>query len=100
MALIISSTALAADVTLYWDASTGATGYKLYASTDLGATWSAPHDVGNVQTYVWPNVSDTVLTLFRVGAYNTQGELIRTEAGAWYNGSWNLPAAAHGLGIK
>jgi hypothetical protein len=98
--LFLAVPLFAADVELYWDAAAGATGYKLYSSIDLGATWSAPVDVGNVQTYTWLGVSDAVLTLFRVGAYNAQGEMIRTEAGAWYNGLWVLPALAKGLGVK
>jgi hypothetical protein len=87
------------DVPLAWDASVGVTGYKVYASTDLGITWSASRDAGNKTTFVWLGASDTGLTLFRVSSYNAQGEAIRTEAGAWYNGSWVLPIAAKGLGI-
>jgi hypothetical protein len=96
----MASTVSAADLTLYWDAAPGATGYKLYASTDLGVTWSAPRDAGNVQTFIWTGAPSTGLVLFRIGAYNAQGEMIRTEAGAWYRGDWELPALAKGLGVK
>jgi hypothetical protein len=91
---------LAADLTLHWDTSAGATGYKLSSSTDLGVTWSVPRDAGNAQTFVWTGAPDTGLVLFRVSAYNAQGEAIRTEAGAWYRGDWELPTAAKGLGMK
>ena len=36
----------AADIKTAWDASAGATGYKVQISTDMGATWSEPRDAG------------------------------------------------------
>jgi hypothetical protein len=87
------------DAPLAWDAAPGATGYKVYASTDVGVTWSAPRDAGNQTTFVWLGARDTGLTLFRVSAYNAQGEAIRTDAGAWCNPTWIVPVAAKGLGI-
>jgi hypothetical protein len=97
--LITTASVSAYDAPLAWDAATGVTGYKVYASTDVGLTWSAPRDAGNKTTFTWLGASDTGLTLFRVSSYNAQGEAIRTEAGAWCNPAWVVPIAAKGLGI-
>lgn len=98
--LLVASVTHAFDAPLAWDASPGATGYKVYASTDVGVTWSAARDAGNKTTFLWLGASDTALTLFRVSSYNAQGEAIRTEAGAWCNPAWVVPTAAKGLGVK
>jgi len=92
--------AQAEDVTLAWDASKGATGYKLYKSVDLGITWTEPIDVGLVTEYTYKDVEETGLILFRASAYNAQGEAIAYDAGAWYNFLWRLPESAGGLGVK
>lgn len=91
--------AFGADVTLQWDASVGATGYKLQMSTDSGATWSAEKDT-TATTYVWTGAPDTGLVLFRVAAYNATGKAIRTEAGVWYRGDWIVPNKPQGVGVK
>ena len=98
--LFIPTICHATDVTLKWDAATGATGYKLYQSTDNGATWDAGVDVGNVTSYVYPNVPESGLVLFRVSAYNATDEAVRYEAGAWYNFLWKPPQATSGLGVQ
>lgn len=98
--LLSALPAAAADVSLSWDASADAAGYKIYVSADNGATWDAGTDVGNVTGHTYPGVPEDGLILFRVGAYNSQGETIRYEAGAWYNGAWTPPLAASGLGIQ
>lgn len=100
VAVLWAGFAYAADLTLRWDASADATGYKIYQSTDSGATWDAGTDVGNVTEYTITGVPDSGLVLFRVAAYNSQGEAVRLEAGAWYNGDWKPPKAAGGLGIQ
>jgi hypothetical protein len=92
--------ASAADITLSWDAVQDATGYKIYASVDMGITWDAGFDVGNVTTHVCLTQPDSGLILYRVSAYNDQGEAIRFEAGAWYNGSWRPPDKVRGSGIE
>jgi len=99
MVLMFAVTAFAADVTLKWEASAEATGYKVYKSLDTGATWDAGIDVGNVTTYVYIGVEETGLVLFRVSAYNTSGETISTWSGAWYNKLWQPPLSAQGLGV-
>ena len=97
--LLIASTVHAADVTLRWDASEGAEGYKIYQSTDTGALWSEVADAGNVTQYT-VIAPDTGLVLFRISAYNSQGEAIRYNAGAWYNHEWKLPNEPSGAGVK
>ena len=78
--LLISGPAFAADVSLVWDVSAGAAGYKLYQSIDSGATWDAGQDVGNVQSYTINGVPDSGLILFRVSAYNAIGETISKQS--------------------
>jgi len=98
--LILTATAAwGADITLRWDASDGAEGYRIYQSTDTGAMWDAGADVGNVTQYTI-TVPDSGLVLIRIGAYNAQGEVIRYNAGAWYNGDWKLPNVASGAGVE
>ena len=99
-ALISVTTAMAADVALQWEPVAEATGYKLYLSEDMGSTWDTPIDVGNVTTTVYPNVPEDKMVLFRVGAYNTNGETVRTWSGAWYNKLWQPPTDTKGLGIN
>ena len=91
--------AYSADITLNWDPSDGATGYKLYISTDAGQTWDAGTDVGNVTTYTLA-VPDHTLVLIRAAAYNSFGESIRTDAGVFYNSDWKAPDNPSSTGIK
>jgi len=97
---VTATTCMAADVKLNWDPSTGATGYKVYMSTDKGTTWTTGTDVGNVTTYTYMNVPDTGLVMFRVSAYNTQSESIRFEAGVWYCKDWMPPKDPTGIGVE
>ena len=69
MFLMLAGLAFSADVDLKWDAVTGATGYKIYMSVDNCVTWLAPKDVGNVLTYIYTGVPDTVLVHFKASAY-------------------------------
>ncbi len=97
--MLMPLSAMAADVNISWDASTNATGYNVYQSIDNGVTWTLNADVGNV-TYATVIAPDSGLTLFRVSAYNATGEVIRTEAGVWYNGDLVLPDKPTGQGIE
>jgi len=97
--MLFATGAFCADVGLSWDASPGATGYRIYVSVDNGATWPGITDVGNITNCVIPNVPDSGLILFKAGAYNSQGESIRSWSGAWYNGDWKLNSPG-GTGIK
>lgn len=97
--VLFATSVWAADVTMSWDASEGATGYKIYQTVDNGLTWDAGTDVGNVTQYTVINVPDSGLVLFKVSAYNTQNESIRSWSGAWYNGDWKLDSPS-GAGIE
>ena len=88
--LLISTISNAAEITLHWDASENATGYKIYISLDCGQSWDDGLDVGNVTTYKI-NVPDHQLVLLRASAYNNFGESIRTDAGVFYNSDWKRP---------
>jgi hypothetical protein len=98
--VFMASVTLAADVTLKWDPSTGAVGYKIQKSIDLGVTWATSIDVGNLTTYKYLNVEDGVLVLFRSSAYNSVGESVRSWSGAWYDGRKKPVAAPGGQGIE
>jgi len=98
--IFLASLALAADVDLKWDASSGAIGYKIQKSLDLGVTWLVPVDVGNVLTYKYLNVEENALVLFRASAYNAAGEAIRTWSGAWYDHSKKPVTSPTGTGIQ
>jgi hypothetical protein len=92
--------ALAADVSMAWDAVNGATGYKIYMSTDLRATWDTGLDVGNVTSFVYPNVDETLPADFKISAYNANGESISDWRGAWYDHT-KLPVDyPSGLGVQ
>lgn len=96
----LASPVWAANVTLSWDAVTGASGYKLYASVDQGATWGAGQDVGLVTEYTLTGQPDSGLVLYRVSAYSASGETIRTWSGAWFNADWKPPESPGGAGIQ
>jgi hypothetical protein len=76
----------AADVTLRWDPAAGATGYKIYSSSDNGVTWSTPVDVANVTQKNLTSQPDNVLILYKVSAYNATSETVAHWMGAWYDG--------------
>ncbi len=92
--------ARAGDVGLKWDAAIGVTGYKVYMSTDVGVTWLAPKDVGNVITYTYVGIVEDRLIMFKISAYNATGESITHWAGAWYDGRKKPPQFAVNLGIQ
>lgn len=98
--MFIATGALAADVTLSWDASVGATSYKIQMSTDQGVTWAAERPVPTGTTFTWTAAPDTGLLLFRAVAVNGAGQAIRTDAGVWFNGSWKVPAPPAKFGAQ
>jgi hypothetical protein len=98
--IFMVSPGFAADVTLKWDPSAGATGYKIQKSVDLGVIWSAPVDVGNVTTYTYLNVEENALVIFRASAYNAAGESIRSWSGAWFDARKKPVSAPSGQGIQ
>lgn len=100
MMMLWGACAMAADVTLKWDAASGATSYKIQMSTDQGATWPTERTVATGTTYTWTGAPDTGLLLFRAVSINAQGAAIRTEAGVWFNNGWKLPVQPGGLGAQ
>jgi hypothetical protein len=98
--MLFASVSFAVDVDLKWDPSSGATGYKIQKSIDLGVTWAAAVDVGNVMSFTYANVEENVLVLFRASAYNAAGESIRTWSGAWFDSRKKPTAPPGGQGIK
>jgi len=98
--LILTATAAwGADATLSWDASNGATGYRIFMSTDGRVTWDAGTDVGFVLTYTI-TVPDDVATDFKVAAYNRNGESITHWHGAWVDPRLMPPGYTIGLRIR
>ncbi len=97
---LIPAIAWSADVTLRWDVVTDATGYKIYKSEDLGVTWGTARDVGNVITYIYTGIIETKVVLFRVSAYNANGESVRLWSGAWYDNRLKPISTPSGAGIQ
>lgn len=95
-----AGTCLSADIHVGWDPVAEATGYKLYKSTDLGVTWDAGMDVGNVTEFTVTGVPDAGVVLFRVSAYNGNGEAVRYDAGVFHCGDCIPPGLAGSLGIQ
>jgi hypothetical protein len=62
-------TAQAADVTLAWDASDGAAGYKIYYGTTSNS-YTDVVDVGDVLTHTFTNLPDDVTYYFAATAYD------------------------------
>jgi hypothetical protein len=65
---------LAGTIGLVWDASPGATGYRVYWGTSPGVYGPNPKDVGNVMETTIDGLSDCTLSYFSVTAYNGVGE--------------------------
>lgn len=90
--------AIGADVPLSWEPVPNATSYKVQMSTDIGLSWTQERPATGT-SLLWTGAPDTGLLLFRGIAIGPQGEAIRVDAGAWYNGSWSLNFVK-GMGIK
>lgn len=63
-----------ADTTIDWDATAGATGYKVALSYDLGVTWTTPIDMKMVKPFTITGVPEDKLVLFKIAAYNANSE--------------------------
>ena len=99
--LTIATPSLAADVILAWDVLPAAIGYKIYyISTDLAQTWDTGTDIGDVISYTYTDVPDTGIIMFRVSAYNNNGEAIRYDAGVWYCGDCKPSIRPSGIGVQ
>ena len=90
-----------ADFTLKWDTSAGAVGYRIYRSEDGGANWTElPRaDYATTEETLSGEVEDKMI-IYRVSAYNGQGDAINYNSGAWFNGLWSPPATPMGVGIE
>lgn len=96
--LLTTTVAFSADITQKWDPVTGATGYKLYQSADAGATWAAPIDCGAATQWTL-TVPDDRLYLWKVSAYNADGEGVAHWRGTWFDGRKKPLNPASALGI-
>lgn len=72
LALIFATLSKAADVTLQWNPSDGADGYKIYWG-QASRSYADPVDVGNLTQHTLQNVTDGIW-YFAVTAYNKYGE--------------------------
>jgi hypothetical protein len=97
--LLLTTSAFSADVRLDWDAATGATGYNISMSTDLGVTWQTPVDAGMTKPFTYPSVPEDKMIIFKIAAYNTVTTEWNNYAGAWYDHRLKLSAPV-GAGIK
>jgi len=93
---LVASPAHCADVTLAWDASSKAVGYKLYVGQASGI-YNAPLDVGNVTAYTVQGLDGSKRYYFAVTAYglcadrqNPDGPRIGCESGKSNEVSWTL----------
>ncbi len=98
----------AADATLKWDEVPGAIGYKIYMSGDGGRIWDTGTDVGmatqdpnipSMRNYLYQNIPEDRLVLFKASAYDANIESIREWSGAWYDHR-KKPLMTPGLGIQ
>jgi hypothetical protein len=71
--LLVCPAAFADSVTLAWDASSGASGYRLYYGTKSGPPYSISVDVLNVTTWTVTGLGPGTY-YFAVTAYNASGE--------------------------
>lgn len=96
-AFLFASAACAAEIIINWDAIPNASGYRVYQSVDLGATWQQVAEVATLPVTV-SNVPDAGLVLFRAAAFNSADEAVRTETGFFYNGDWSPLAPPANMG--
>jgi len=97
---VVSTSAIAADLTLSWNAVPGADGYRIYHSTSFevlpsgeisNVVWDVGVDVGDVTSYVYSNPPEG-LTLWKASAYVmtiVNEEHINNSSGAWSNPAWS-----------
>ena len=73
LGLAVGAGAVAGDFNLVWDASPGATGYKLHYGTQPNQ-YTSTDDVGNVTQTTLSGLDDCSKWYFAVSAYNSSGE--------------------------
>jgi len=99
LAMCFCSTAFAADVSLVWDPSDGATSYEIEMLS--GEDWNtAESRTGTIEpNFIWTDAPEDKLLLFRCSAINQSGKTTKTTSGAWYHGGWKLSPSPTGIGI-
>ena len=97
--LFLSPLVRAADLTVRWQPTDRATGYRIYQSVDGAQTWSIPLDVGNITEVILTSVPEDGMVHFKVGAYNSIGETITEWQGVWFDATRRPPDVTKGLGI-
>ena len=102
--LMMAAFAQAFDVTVSWDTSVHAEGYRLSTSIDNGASWQPATISSAIIGDVAPDVTETVITvrdigvtLIRIESFNFIGPAIGTTKGVWVNPAWKLAAIPGGL---
>src|SRR5262245_51055221 len=75
--LMIAMPAAAGTIGVSWQASPGASGYKVYWGPSAGQP-SGSRDVGNVTTTTLTGLQDCASTYIAVSAYNAYGESPKT----------------------
>lgn len=96
------STGYAATVTLQWNPVSGATDYCLqYRDTTItDAGWTGDTTVSGAVSYSYPNVPESGLVLFRIGAGICGSNTIwNAWQGAWYDHTLK-PEYVRGLGVQ
>ena len=86
--LSITTLASAVDIKLDWNATTGAAGYMISMSTDLGVTWTTPIDVKLVKPYTYLAVAEDKTVLFKIASYKnatTPVPVWNNFSGVWYD---------------
>jgi len=83
--------AAAPSLTVSWDPSSGATGYKVFYGSTPG-NYSGVMDVGAHTTATIPVTATNQAYYFAVRAYNASGEsALSTEVGEWVGVTWRTP---------
>lgn len=105
--VILSPSVWAADVTLSWDVSAGATEYRLSMSTDVGGTWTqvavlpaSACDSTAARCETTLAIAESGYVLLRVAAANANGETIRYDAGVWHCGDCVPPDPVRNQGVQ
>ena len=84
LSLLFTSFCFAAEVTLDWNNTPGATLYEIDMSLDYGVTWK-PAVEATSKPFVYVDVPEDCLVLFRITAFNNFGQTVNRYAGAWYD---------------
>lgn len=100
--VLIPVLSFGATVPIKWDASSGATGYRIeqcLADPAVGP-WTLLKDVpGGTVLNTTVTLPDTGTVHLRIAPYNANGPLPRTNAGVWFNNTLSLPGQGAGFTI-